>query len=105
MWKSLNKTVKILVIAGIAVVVVVFVGLIGSLILQVDAIQAREAALAVTGGGEVISQEMDTEGLWNEYSFDIVNGTTWYEVEINAFGDVTGMESNQGGYDNFRDWD
>lgn len=103
MWKNLNKTAKILILAGIAVAVVLVAGLIGSLLLQVDVVQAREAALAVTGGGEIVSQEIDGEGFWNEYSFDIVNGTTWYEVEINAFGEVTGMESNQGGYGAYRD--
>ena len=60
---------------------------------RVDAVRAQEVALAAAGGGEVIAQEIDREGLWNEYSYDIRNGETWYEVEVNAFGAVTGLES------------
>ena len=48
-----------------------------------------------------MGQEIDQEGLWNEYSFDIMNGDTWYEVEVNAFGRVTGLESSQGGYSRY----
>lgn len=74
--EKLSGKVRALVIAGIVAVVV----------------------LAAAGGGEVVGQEIDQEGLWNEYSFDITNGDTWYEVEVNAFGKVTGLESGQGGY-------
>lgn len=101
MLKNLSGKVRALVIAGIAVVVVLAAVFIGSLALRVDVTQAQEAALAAAGGGEVVSQEIDQEGLWNEYSFDIVNGSMWYEVEVNAFGRVTGLESTQGGYGNF----
>lgn len=105
MWKKLSKKVRALIIAGISVVVVLLAVLIGSLVLRVDVVKAREVALAAAGGGEVVSQEIDQEGLWNEYSFDIVNGDTWYEVEVNAFGSVTGLESSQGGYGNYDHWD
>lgn len=105
MLKNLSGKVRTLVIAGIVVVVVLAAALIGSLALQVDAAEAREAALAATGGGEVIGQEIDQEGLWNEYSFDITNGDTRYEVEVNAFGHVTGLESRQSGYDSYDRWD
>ena len=37
--------------------------------------------------------------------FDILNGDTRYEVEINAFGKVTGLESNQGGYGSYSHWE
>ena len=30
-----------------------------------------------------------------------MNGDTWYEVEVNAFGRVTGLESSQGGYSRY----
>ncbi len=98
MLKNLSGKAHILVIAGIAMVMVLAAVLIGSLALRVDVTKAREAALAAAGGGEVVGQEIDQEGLWNEYSFDIMNGDTWYEVEVNAFGRVTGLESSQGGY-------
>ena len=105
MLKNLSGKVRALVIAGIVVVVVLVAALIGSLALRVDVAEARETALAAAGGGEVVGQEIDQERLWNEYSFDIMNGDTRYEVEINAFGRVTGLESNQGGSGNYSHWD
>lgn len=105
MLKNLRGNVRTLMIAGIVVVVVLVAALIGSLALRVDVSKARETALAAAGGGEVVGQEIDQEGLWNEYSFDILNGDTRYEVEINAFGKVTGLESNQGGYGSYSHWD
>lgn len=88
MLKNLSGKVRALLIAGIAAVVVLAAVLTGSLALRVDAAQAQEKALAAAGGGEVVGQEIDQEGPWNEYSFDIVNGDVWYEVEVNAFGRV-----------------
>lgn len=105
MLKKLNGKVRALVIAGVALVVILVAALAGSLALRVDVAEARETALAAAGGGEVIGQEIDQEELWNEYSFDIMNGDTWYEVEVNAFGRVTGLESNQGGPSNYNHWD
>lgn len=105
MLKNLRGNVRTLMIAGIVVVVVLVAALIGSLALRVDVSKARETALAAAGGGEVVGQEIDQEGLWNEYSFDILNGDTRYEVEINAFGKVTGLESNQGGYGSYSHWE
>lgn len=98
MMKKLTGKTRTLVIAGAAVVMVVVVGFIAALALRTDAAQAREIALAATGGGEIVSQESDQEGLWNEYSYDIRNGENWYEVEVNAFGRVTGLESGRNGY-------
>ena len=86
-------------------VVVLVAALIGSLALRADVAEARETALLAAGGGEVIGQEIDQEGLWNEYSFDIVNDTMWYEVEVNAFGRVTSLESGQSGYGDYNHWD
>ena len=105
MWKNLSGKVRALIIAGIAVVVILAAVLIVSLVLRVDVAEAQETALAAAGGGEIVSQEIDQEGLWSEYSFDIVNGDTWYEVEVSAFGRVTGLESRQGGYGNYRQGD
>ena len=45
------------------------------------------------GGGEIVSQEVSSEGLWNEYSYEIINGDTWYDIEISGFGSVTELES------------
>lgn len=98
MWKNLSSRVRALVIAGGAAVIVLAAVLIGSLALRIDAAEAREVALNAAGGGEIVSQETEREGLWNEYSFGIINGDSWYEVEVNAFGSVTSMESNTGGY-------
>ena len=105
MWKKLSGKVRVLILAGIGVVVVLAAVLVGSLVLRVDVTKAREAALAAAGGGEVVGQEIDQEGLWSEYSFDILNGSTWYEVEVNAFGTVTSLESSQGGYRSYEHWD
>ena len=105
MLKNLRGNVRTLMIAGIVVVVVLVAALIGSLALRVDVSKARETALAAADGGEVVGQEIDQEGLWNEYSFDILNGDTRYEVEISASGKVTGLESNQGGYGSYSHWD
>ena len=101
MFMNLSGTVRTLLFIGIAAIVVLAAVLIGSLALRVDVTQDRETALDAAGGGEVISQEVDQEGLWNEYSFDIMNGDMWYEVEINAFGSVTGLESSQSGYGDY----
>ena len=102
MWKNLSGKVRALIIAGSAAVVTLAAALVAPLVLRVDVTEARETALAAAGGGEIVSQEIDREGLWNEYSFDIVNGDTWYEVEVSPFGSVTSLESRQGGY---RQWD
>ena len=69
--------------------------------LRVDSAEARQIALDAAGGGEIVSQEVSREGLWNEYSYGIVNGDTWYDIEISGFGNVTEVESGTGQY--FRD--
>ena len=55
------------------------------MLLRVDPAEAQNIALSQTGGGEIVSQEVSSEGLWNEYSYTIVNGDTWYEIEIWRF--------------------
>lgn len=104
MWKNWSKKVRGLVFAGGVVGGVLVIGLIGSLALRADVETARKQALTVTGGGEIVAQELDREGPWSEYSFDIVHEDTWYEVEVNTFGWVTGVESSQGGYSDDRNW-
>lgn len=105
MWKKLSGKSRALILAGIAAAAVLAAVLIGSLVLSVDVTKAREAALAAAGGGEVVGQEIDQEGLWKEYSFDILNGGTWYEVDVNAFGTVTSLESSQMEYGSYERWD
>ena len=38
-------------------------------------------------------EEVSSEGLWNEYSYEIINGDTWYDIEISGFGSVTELET------------
>ena len=63
------------------------------LALRVDSAEAQQIALDTVGGGEIVSQEVSSEGLWNEYSYEIINGDTWYDIEISGFGSVTELES------------
>ena len=98
MLMRLSRRARALTLAGLAAAAVLIAILLGSLVLRVDSVRAREIALAAAGGGEILGQEIDREGFWNEYSFDILNGDTWYEVEVNAFGSITGLESSRGGY-------
>ena len=92
---SVKKLVGIIV--G-AVVVLAVIALAAIFALRVDGTEARQMALDTAGGGEVISQEVSSEGLWNEYSYKIVNGDTWYDIEVSGFGNVTEMESGTGQY-------
>ena len=92
---SVKKLVGIIV--G-AVVVLAVIALAAIFALRVDGTEARQIALDTAGGGEVISQEVSSEGRWNEYSYKIVNGDTWYDIEVSGFGNVTEMESGTGQY-------
>ena len=92
---SVKKLVGIIV--G-AVVVLAVIALAAIFALRVDGTEARQIALDTAGGGEVISQEVSSEGLWNEYSYKIVNGDTWYDIEVSGFCNVTEMESGTGQY-------
>ena len=94
-----NLSVKKLVgIAVGAVAALAVIALAASLVLRVDSAEARQIALDAAGGGEVVSQEVSREGLWNEYSYKIVNGDTWYDIEVSGFGHITEMESGTGQY-------
>ena len=72
--------------------------LIAVFALRIDAAEARQIALDTAGGGEVIGQETSSEGLWNEYSYEIVNGDTWYDIEVSGFGHITELESSTSQY-------
>ena len=95
---SLKKLVGI-VIGAVAALAVI--ALVAVFTLRVDSAEARQIALNAAGGGEIVTQEVSSEGLWNEYSYGIVNGDTWYDIEVSGFGNVTEMESGTGQY--FRD--
>ena len=45
------------------------------------------------GSEMCIRDRVSSEGLWNEYSYEIINGDTWYDIEISGFGSVTELES------------
>ena len=93
------KKMAAMIVGAAAVLAVVAVAAV--LALRVDSAEAQQIALDAAGGGEIVSQEVSSEGLWNEYSYGIVNGDTWYDIEISGFGNVTEVESGTGKY--FRD--
>ena len=55
---------------------------------RIDIAEAQQIALNQAGGGEIVESEVSSEGLWNEYSYTVVNGDTWYQVDISGFGTV-----------------
>lgn len=93
------KKIVAMIVGAVAVLAVAAVAAV--LALRVDSAEAQQIALDAAGGGEIVSQEVSSEGLWNEYSYGIVNGDTWYDIEISGFGNVTEVESGPGQY--FRD--
>jgi hypothetical protein len=97
--KNLSVKKLIGIVVGI-VVALAIVALAAVMMLRIDTAEAKQIAMDTAGGGEVVSQEISSEGLWNEYSFVIVNGDTWYDIEISGFGTVTELESGTGQYVN-----
>ena len=92
---SVKKIAAIVIGAAAALAAVALTAVFA---LRIDAAEARQIALDTAGGGEVIGQEISREGLWNEYSYVIVNGDTWYDIEISGFGSVEELESGTGQY-------
>lgn len=92
---SVKKIIAIVIGAAGALAVIALAAIFA---LRVDSAEARQIALDAAGGGEVVAQEVSSEGLWNEYSYEIVNGDTWYDIEVSGFGSVTEMESSTGLY-------
>ena len=90
-----GKKKKILLAAGAAALGILGIAFLASLLLRVDMDQAREIALSTAGGGDIVGQSVDREGFWNEYSFQISNNGTWYEVELDSFDQVTELVLNQ----------
>ena len=95
--KKMSKKVIGMIIGG-ALLIVVIVGVAGVIILGTNAQEAREIALNYSGGGEIVGQEVENEGLLNEYKFKIVNGDTWYEIQIGGFGQIEEVETGNGSY-------
>ena len=83
-----------LAIGGIVILGVIFVSFV--LIQKIDSQEAQNIALEQAGGGEIVAQEISKELLWNEYSYTVQNGDKWYEIEIDGFGNVEGIESGTG---------
>lgn len=92
--KKLSKKLLAGVVA--AALVVVAAGFAGIFMLRIDTAKAQEIALNQTGGGEIVSQEIENEGLWKEYKYEIVNGSSQYEIEIGGFGNVKELEVKNG---------
>lgn len=79
-----------------AVAALAIIAVVAIMFLRVNEAEARQIALQQAGGGEIVEQEISSEGLWNEYSYTVVNGDSWCEVEISGFGNVEGMETGTG---------
>ena len=62
------------------------IAFLASLLLRVDMDHAGRSLSAAGGRGEIVGQSVDREGFWNEYSFQVSNNGTWYEVELDSFG-------------------
>ena len=94
-----NLSVKKLVGIGVgAAAALAVVALAAVFALRVDSSEAQQIALDAAGGGEIISRETSSEGLWNEYSYEIVNGDTWYDIEVSGFGHITELKSSTSQY-------
>ena len=95
------KNLSVKKLAGIsagAVAVLIIVAVVAIFALRVDSAEAQQIALNAAGGGEIVTQEVSSEGLWNEYSYEIVNGDTWYDIEVSGFGHITELESSTSQY-------
>ena len=95
--KKFSKKGMIGIIVG-AVVVIAAVAFILIMTLRESTGEARDIALKESGGGDIVSEEVSSEGLWNEYGFVIENGDRWYKIEIGGFGGISEIESGTGQY-------
>ena len=87
---------KIIVSIVCVLIILAIISLAAVLILRVDAVQAQEKALETTGGGEIVAQEISSDGLLKEFSYTIINGDKWYKVEIGGFGQIEEIEQGTG---------
>ncbi len=95
-----------LILAIIAAIIIIFllIGSIGIMIFRIDSTEARNKALEQSGGGEVISEQIEREDLFlNEYSYIIINGDKWYDIEINGFGQIKELKQGTGNYPLYKD--
>ena len=69
-------------IAGIVIGIIVVIAIIVIAIIMTMRIDSEEAR--------------SIEGLWNEYSYVIINGDKWYEIEIGGFGGIGEIKSGTG---------
>ena len=95
-----------LILAIIAAIIIIFllIGSIGIMIFRIDSTEARNKALEQSGGGEVISEQIEREDLFlNEYSYIIINGDKWYDIEINGFGQIKELKQSTGNYPLYKD--
>ena len=96
MKKIGKKGIAAIIGAVIALVAVAVIALAAILILRIDGEQAQQIAIQQAGGGEIISQEVSREGLWNEYSYIVVNGDRWVKIDITVFGNIEEIETGVG---------
>lgn len=78
----------------VVVVVLAVAGTVWAMTSRVSSQEAEQIALSTAGGGEIVKREISSEGPFSEYSYTVVNGDTWYEIDINGFGTIE--EMNQG---------
>lgn len=94
----MNKITKIILITGGSIAGVIVLAVAMTVLLRVGGGKAQAIALQQTGGGEIVSMEVEAEGLLNEYKYEIINGNHYYEVEVNGFGWITEFEQELGYY-------
>ena len=94
MKKLSKKGIAGIVIGIIVVIAIIVIAII--MTMRIDSAEARSIALSQAGGGEVQSEEVSSEGLWNEYSYVIINGDKWYEIETGGFGGIGEVKSGTG---------
>lgn len=74
------------------------------MVFRIDSTEARNKALGQSGGGEIISEQIESEDLFlNEYSYIIINGDNWYDIEINGFGQIKEFKQVTGNYPLYKD--
>ena len=69
------KNMSIKKIIGIIIGVVVVIGIVALILimsLKIDSFEAQDIALKKSNGGEIVSEEISNEVLWNEYSYKII---------------------------------
>ncbi len=92
--------------AIIAAIIILFLIMssICIMVFRIDSTEARNKALEQSGGGEIISEQIESEDLFlNEYSYIIINGDNWYDIEINGFGQIKEFKQGKGNYPLYKD--